>query len=115
MCMTNRTRYIIVKNELHTLTRNLRINFEMNMALNIKNKPKPFWSYVRSKMKSKRKIPPLNKPDDTKAFDAKDKAETLNSFFSSIFTTSNGQHTYYECYIFLRLKFIYYQSANGLQ
>ena len=41
--------------------------------------------YVRSKMKSKTKIPPLNKPDGTKAFDAKDKAETLNSF--CIFTT----------------------------
>ena len=59
----------------------------MNMAVNIKNKPKPFWSYVRSKMKSKSKIPPLNKPDGTKAFGAKDNAETLNSFFSSIFTT----------------------------
>ena len=59
----------------------------MNIALNIKNKPKPFWSYVRSKMKSKSKIPLLNKLDGTKAFDAKDKAQTLNSFFSSIFTT----------------------------
>ena len=38
-------------------------------------------------MKSKSKIPPLDKPDGTKAFDAKDKAENLNSFFSSIFTT----------------------------
>ena len=75
----DRAMYIIVKNELRTLTRNLRVNFEMNMALNIKNKPKPFWSYVRSKMKSKSKISPLNKPDGTKAFDAKDKAETLNS------------------------------------
>ena len=85
--LSDRTRYIIVKNELRTLTRNLRINFEMNMALNMKNKPKPFWSYVRSKMKSKSKIPPLNKPDGTTAFDVKDKAETLNSFFSSIFPT----------------------------
>ena len=43
-------------------------------------------------MKSKSKIPPLNKPDGTKAFDAKDKIETLES---------------------LRLlKFVYYQSAN---
>ena len=85
--MYDRTRYIIVKNELRTLTRNLRVNFKMNMALSIKNKPTHFWSYVRSKIKSKSKIPPLNKPDCTKAFDAKDKAETLNSFFSSIFTT----------------------------
>ena len=84
----DRTRYIIiVKNELRTLTRNLSVNFEMNMALNMKNTPKSFWSYVRSKMKSKSKIPPLNKPDGTKAFDAKDKAETLNSYFSGIFTT----------------------------
>ena len=39
----------------------------MNMALNINNKPKPFWLYVRSKMKSKSKIPPLNKLNGTKA------------------------------------------------
>ena len=84
----DRTRYIIIKNELRTLTGNLRESFEMNMALNIRNKQKHFWSYVRSKkMKSKSKIPPLNKPDGTKAFDAKGKAETLNSFFRSIFTT----------------------------
>ena len=84
----DRTRFFVIKNELRTLTGNLRVNFEMNMALNIRNKQKYFWLYVRSKkMKSKSKIPPLNKPDGTKAFDAKDKAETLNSFFSSIVTT----------------------------
>ena len=113
----DRTRYIIVKNELRTLTRNLRVNFEMNMALNIKNMPKPFWSYVRSKMKSKSKIPPLNKPDGTKAFDAKDKSETLNSFFSSNFTTDVMEHIPITNDIFLGdfLNSFYYQSADGLQ
>ena len=52
----------------------------MNMALNIKNKPNTF--LVVCEIRDE-----IDKPDGTKAFDAKDKAETLNSFFCSIFTT----------------------------
>ena len=38
------------------------------------------------KIKTKPTIPTLSKPNGTKATSSKDKAETLNDFFSSVFT-----------------------------
>ena len=80
------TRYITVKNELRSLSRNLRIQFENDIAQNIKSAPKNFWSYVKSKGKTRSRIPTLQKPDGTEAVTAIDKAETLNRFFGSTFT-----------------------------
>ena len=81
----NRSRYKIVKNELHTLTRKVIAELETNVAYNIKVSPKPFWSYVNSKMKTRGRIPSLTNHDGTKATEANDKAESLNVFFSSVF------------------------------
>ena len=39
----DRTRYKVVKNELRALTRKLRLQFEGNIAQNIKTSPKSFW------------------------------------------------------------------------
>ena len=78
--------YIQCKNTLRTLTRNLRCDFEQNVANMIKAKPKAFWEYTNSRLKTKPSIPSLLKPNGTKATSSKDKAETLNEFFSSVFT-----------------------------
>ena len=69
------------------MTRTLRIQCEYNIAQDVKNSPKKFWSYVKSKTKVRSKIPNLRKVDGTEATTAIAKAETLNKFFSSIFTT----------------------------
>ena len=69
------------------MTRTLRIQFEYNVAQDVKNSPKKFWSYVKSKTKVRSKIPNLRKADGTEATTMIAKAETLNKFFSSIFTT----------------------------
>ena len=97
----NRKKYNHAKNELRSLTRKLREQFEMHIARNIKISPKFFWSYVKSKTKTRAKIPPLKKVDDTEAVTAYDKAETLNIYFSSSFTDerlddvpSNSETTY---------------------
>ena len=89
------------KNELRSLTRKLREQFEMCIAQNNKISPKSFWSYVKSKTKTRAKIPSLKKADDTEAVTAYDKAETLNIYFSSSFTDerlddvpSNSETTY---------------------
>ena len=50
-CEYDRARYIRIKNELRTMTRTLRIQFEYNIAQDVKNSPKKFWSYVKSKTK----------------------------------------------------------------
>ena len=86
-CGYDRTRYIRIKNELRTMTRTLRLQCEYNIAQDVKNSPKKFWSYVNSKTKVRSKIPNLRKADGTEATTAIAKAEILNKFFSSIFTT----------------------------
>ena len=82
----DRTRFNTAKNELRSLTRNLRLKFESTIAENIKASPKSFWSYVKSKTKTRCKIPPLKKTDGTEAVAALEKAQILNTFFSSTFT-----------------------------
>ena len=84
--------YIQCKNELRSLTRNLRTKFERNLATNLKGKPKTFWKYARSRLKTRQSIPSLLKPDGSKATSAKEKAETMNDFFSSVFTKENLQN-----------------------
>ena len=73
------------KNELRTLTRQLRTAFEKKLAAESKHKPKQFWKYVHSKLKTRARIPTLNNPNGTFSVSNKEKAESLNSFFSSIF------------------------------
>ena len=85
----DRVSYIRLKNKLRNLTRNLRSCFEKKMANDVKLKPKLFWKYARSRLKSRQAIPTLTNKDGTKAISAKDKAETLNDFFTSVFTAEN--------------------------
>ena len=40
-------------NELRRMTRRLRIDFEQNIAMNVKEKPKHFWKYAKSRIKKK--------------------------------------------------------------
>ena len=51
--------------------------------------PKTFWSYAKSRLKTKEQIPTLTKPDGSTASTASDKAETLNNFFASVFTVED--------------------------
>ena len=55
----------------------------MQRKANKKNRQ--FCKYVNSKLKTRARIPTLNNPDGTFAVSDKEKAESLNSFFSSIF------------------------------
>lgn len=80
------SRYRQVKNRLRSLTRLLRRNFEMDIAKDAKSAPKKFWSYVKSRTKTRSKIPILSRKDGSKATSPLEKAETLNNFFSSVFT-----------------------------
>ena len=73
-------------NELRRMTRRLRIDFEQNIAMNEKEKPKHFWKYAKSRIKNKQSIPTLEKPDGSNAITPEDKANSLNQFFCSVFT-----------------------------
>ena len=77
--------YIRKKNRLRSLTRRLRRDFELQLAKKVKGKPKLFWKYVRSRLKTRQTIPSLYDNDITASTDI-EKAELLNDFFVSVFT-----------------------------
>lgn len=60
--------------------------FEHKLAGNIKDNPKSFFAYANSQLKPKSAVPPLSKPDGGIASTDRDKAQTLNNFFVSVFT-----------------------------
>jgi len=82
-------RYSIVRNELRKLTRTLRSDYERNLTLNIKNNPKAFWRFVNSRLKVHPTIDGLQRLDGSTAHTDRAKAETLNHFFTSVFTQEN--------------------------
>ena len=53
----DREKYTQCKNSLLALTRNLKRDFEQNLACNLKGKPKTFWKYVKSRLKTSQSIP----------------------------------------------------------
>ena len=88
-CDYDHSRYTNIKNELRSLTRNLRMQFEKGIADDSMISPRKFWSYVKSKMNTRSKILILVKEDGTEAVTLSEKAETLNRYFSSNLTGEN--------------------------
>ena len=83
--ITDYCKYVKCKNHLRKLTPS-NINLKNRwQIINSKTSLKPFWSYVKSKLKTRTKIPTLKKADGPKARDAKDKAQALNVFFGSVY------------------------------
>ena len=86
------------KNDLRSLTRSLRRMFEKKLANNSKNNPKPFWSHVKSKLKTRTKISNLTKADGSTACTSKEKEDVLNAYFGNVYKEETGelpQHKYY--------------------
>ena len=82
----DRDNYMRCKNNLRALTRSLRKDFENDLARNAKEKPKLFWKYANSRLKTRSQITSLKKPDTSYAATEKGKADTLNDYFASVFT-----------------------------
>ena len=59
------------------------------MALEVKQNPKAFYRYAQSKLKTRSTISQLTQPDGTFTTTDKEKANVLNSFFTSVFTREN--------------------------
>ena len=76
--------FVQSKNKLQNLTRNLRAEYESSIANESKCKPKTFWRYVKSKLKTRIRIPTLSL-----SVSPSDKAEALNCYFSSVFGEEN--------------------------
>ena len=52
----DRNNYIRCKNRFRSLSRKLRREFELNISTDMKEKPKLFWSYANSRLKTKKQI-----------------------------------------------------------
>ena len=85
----DRRNYTQCKNSFRALTRRLRRDFEIDISNKSKEKPKMFWCYAKSRLKTRDQIASLTKPDGSTAKTAAEKAETLNNFFASVFTDEN--------------------------
>ena len=73
----------LVSNQLRSLTRNLKKNYE---SQNIKSKPKAFWQYVNSRVKTRPGITELLRSDGSTASSDAEMATMFNEYFSSVFT-----------------------------
>ena len=81
--------YTRCKNRIRNLTKSLRRQYEGSIVKQIKGKPKIFWKYVKSKLKTRERIPTLKNTDGTLSVSPYEKAEALNHYFSSVFIEEN--------------------------
>ena len=91
--------YTKARNALRTLTRNLRKQFERQIANNVKENPKAFWSYVRSRMKTRPVIGNIEDMDGKLHTSDEDISNAFNRYFSSVFTHEdpNTAPSYLSC------------------
>ena len=80
--------YCRIRNKVRKKTRQAKKRYESSIVNSIKTNPKAFWRYAQQTNKTKVGIPTLDRGDDShnKAETDEEKAETLASFFSKVFT-----------------------------
>ena len=78
-----------MRNNVVKEIRKAKNTFEKKLVNSIKRNPKSFYSYVRSRCKTKDKVGPLKDENGKLVLDDKDRAQLLNTFFSSVFTKEN--------------------------
>ena len=84
--------YIDERDKSEKARKNARREYEKNIAINCKKEPKKFWKYVRERTKGKTGISPLKMENGSMAVTDKEKADTLNTFFGSVFTKENMEN-----------------------
>ena len=86
-CKTNEnyTQYKIARNAAISELRKSKYSYEKDLAAKIKTDSKLFWSYVRSKTKTKSNTGQLEMPDGSYTNEDNEKAEILNNYFASVF------------------------------
>ena len=72
---------VIARNKAVKTVRKAQLKFEKKLAKQVKEDPKSFFAYVRSKSKTKDKVGPLNNNNGRVATDNGAMCEILNTFF----------------------------------
>ena len=82
--------YIKARNKARKDCRKAQRNLEKKLAKEAKTNPNGVWKYTKSKTSCRSGIPDLDKGDGTKTKSDSEKAEVLNDFFKSVFTTEDS-------------------------
>ena len=91
----NNENYQMYQQARNVATNNIRYakrDYERNIAIKSKDEPKLFWNYVRSHTKTREQVANLKQVDGTITDDPSEKANILNSFFSSVFTKEDTEN-----------------------
>ena len=86
----NYDNYVRARNLVKKETRKHIVDKERLLALQVKSNPKAFYKYVSSKTKPKESVSNLCKGDGLLTDNDSEKAELLNNFFSSVFTSEDS-------------------------
>ena len=84
--------YKSLRNQITNDIRKAKRKFEMNLADRIKEDPKTFYSYVRSKRISKESIGPLVNESGNITADNHEMGRILNKYFASVFTVEDTRN-----------------------
>jgi hypothetical protein len=81
--------YTKKRNEVCAAMRKAKFDFECKLAENIKEDPKSFYAYVRTKSRARVGIGPLKDKNGKIVEDAEGMTQILNKYFASVFTREN--------------------------
>ena len=84
--MTNYNLYVRARNQVNWQVKKAKKQKELKIAREAKLNPKAFFKYVNSKIKIKEGVSNLIKNDGSVTKSDEEKAETLNTFFQSVYT-----------------------------
>ena len=79
--------YLKARNKAKRACRKAKARYERDIAEQAKVNNKPFWAYVKAKTGTRTGIADLRREDGTIASTDKEKADVLNQFFQSVYTT----------------------------
>ena len=82
--------YIKARNKARKDCRKAQRNLEKKLAKEAKTNPNGVWKYTKTKTSCRSGIADLDKGDGTKTKSDSEKAEVLNNFFKSVFTTEDS-------------------------
>ena len=82
-------KYLLKLKKCAKINKAAKRKFEQNLAKNVKDNSKSFFSYVRSKQRAKAKVGPLKDKGGKVINDDRLAANLLNEYFSSVFTKEN--------------------------
>ena len=72
-------------------TRKAKVHLELNVARDVKDNKKSFFKYNSSKWKASENVGPLLNEVGVLVKEDAEKAELLNAFFASVFTSEAGR------------------------